>query len=221
MITLLDYGMGNLRSVAKALEHAGGRVCLTSSPSMVANASKCVVPGVGAFGDAMKELKKRKLLEPIKEYLVSGKPFLGICLGLQLLFEESEEGNCKGLGVFRGKVVRFGFRRAASDERRTTVLKVPHMGWNQIKFGTPNTELVRCPLLKGIPDGSYFYFVHSYYAKPADKKIIAAMTEYGLEFTSMIWKKNIFATQFHPEKSQEAGLRLLRNFVNYANPSRD
>lgn len=215
MITLLDYGMGNLRSVAKALEYAGGRVCLTSSPSMVAKASKCVVPGVGAFGDAMKELKKRKLLEPLKEYLASGKPFLGICLGLQLLFEESEEGNCKGLGVFRGKVVRFRFRRAASDERRTTVLKVPHMGWNQIRGqGTGDRrQKKQCPLLKGIPDDSYFYFVHSYYVKPAGKGIIAAITEYGTEFTSMIWSGSIFATQFHPEKSQEVGLRLLKNFV--------
>jgi glutamine amidotransferase len=219
-ITLLDYGMGNLRSVAKALEQTGGRVCLTSTPSVVAKASKCVVPGVGAFGDAMKELKKRKLLEPLKEYLASGKPFLGICLGLQLLFEESEEGNCKGLGVLEGKVIRFNEPRATSHGSR---LKVPHMGWNQIrKQGTGDRgQKKRCPLLKGLPDNSYFYFVHSYYVKPADKEIIAATTEYGTEFTSIIWSGSIFATQFHPEKSQETGLRLLRNFVNYANPSSD
>ncbi len=217
-ITLLDYGMGNLRSVAKALEQSGGRVCLTSTPSVVAKASKCVVPGVGAFGDAMKELKKRKLLEPLKKHLASGKPFLGICLGLQLLFEESEEGEyAKGLSVLRGKVVRFRFRRTTNDERRTTVFKVPHMGWNEIRGqGTGDRgQKKQCPLLKGIPDGSYFYFVHSYYVRPADKGIIAATTEYGTEFASIIWSGSIFATQFHPEKSQEMGLRLLKNFVEY------
>ncbi len=215
-IVLLDYGMGNLRSVAKALEQVGGRVCLTSTPSVVAKASKCVLPGVGAFGDAMKELKKRKLLEPLKEHLASGKPFLGICLGLQLLFEESEEGGChKGLGIFKGRVVRFNERR---------ILKIPHMGWNQVngKWKVESGKWKKqCPLLKGIRQGSYFYFVHSYYVKPADKGIIAATTEYGTEFTSMIWKGNIFATQFHPEKSQETGLKLLRNFVEYDHSTRN
>ncbi len=223
-IVLIDYGMGNLRSVAKALEQAGGQVRLTSSPSVVSRAAKCVVPGVGAFGDAMKELKKRKLIEPIQEHLVSGKPFLGICLGLQLLFEESEEGNCKGLGFLKGKVVRFRFQRTtnpstslrAGDERRTTVFKIPHMGWNGVKSKVKSKKSKIkeiCPLLKKIPDGSYFYFVHSYYVEPVEQEIIAATTEYGIEFTSMIWKGNIFATQFHPEKSQETGLKLLKNFV--------
>ncbi len=216
-ITLIDYGMGNLRSVAKALEQVGGQIRLTSSPTTLRKASKCVVPGVGAFGDAMRELKRRKLLEPLRDYLQSGRPFLGICLGLQLLFEESEEGeNYKGLGIFKGKVIRFSSKLQAESSKLS--LKIPHIGWNQIRWkveGGRSKE--KCPLLKGIPDGSYFYFVHSYYVEPKESNIIAATTEYGTEFTSMIWKENVFATQFHPEKSQKVGLRLLKNFVEYEN----
>ena len=213
-ITIIDYGMGNLRSVAKALEHVGAKVMLTSSADMIRKSSKCVLPGVGAFGDAVKELKKRNLFHSLREYIVSGKPLLGICLGLQLLFEESEEAErCKGLSILKGKALRFCEPR----------LKIPHMGWNQID--APRTAHhappMKCPLLKGIPNGSYFYFIHSYYVNPLNKQIIATTTKYETEFTSMIWSDSLFATQFHPEKSQEVGLRLLRNFVTYGYSTSD
>ena len=208
MITVIDYGMGNLRSVSKALESLGAKVRLTSDPQDVWAAQKLILPGVGAFPAAMQELSSRKLVDPIKTALAKGTPYLGICLGLQLLFDDSEEGGgAKGLGVLPGRVRRFVFNGAAD-------LKVPHMGWNQIRNPSPPTTPVRCPLLKGIGDASFVYFVHSYYAQPAERTVVALESYYGGTFTSMAWCGNIFATQFHPEKSQAIGLKLLENFIN-------
>lgn len=203
MITIIDYGMGNLHSVSKALEKAGAKVKISSRPTDILKAEKLVLPGVGAFKEAMSELKKRKLIKPIIKYITEiKKPFLGLCLGLQLLFEESEEGGrIKGLGILKGKVRRFNFPLSKK-------LKIPHMGWNQIRIKNKN-----CPILKGIPDKTYMYFVHSYYVEPKDKKNIAALTNYGLNFTSAICQDNIYAWQGHPEKSQKMGLKILENFV--------
>ena len=203
MITVVDYGMGNLRSVSKALEALGASVRVSGAPRDVAAADKVILPGVGAFPAAMRELSARGLVEPIKAAIASGKPYLGICLGLQLLCEESDEGErTAGLGVLAGRVKKFATNGNAS-------LKIPHMGWNQVQ--PPATR--SCPLLAGIPAGSYFYFVHSYYADPADRSVVALETEYGSRFTSMIWRDRLFATQFHPEKSQAVGLTLLKNFL--------
>ncbi len=211
MIAVIDYGMGNLRSVAKALESVGANeVRVSSDAGIIRGADKIVLPGVGAIKEAMRELKRLNLIETIHENIFK-KPFLGICLGLQLLFERSEEGGrVRGLGVFKGTVRRFPDR-----------LKVPHMGWNQInikyqKSKTKNTNQkpkISNLFLKNIPENSYFYFCHSYYADPEDKNIIAAVTDYGLEFASAIREDNLFACQFHPEKSQNLGLKLLKNFV--------
>ena len=206
MIIVVDYGMGNLRSVSKALESLGAPVRVPSDPKEVAAASKMILPGVGAFGAAMEELRRRQLVEPIKAAIVAGKPYLGICLGLQLLFEHSEEGNTDGLGVLRGTVKRFP---------AGTSLKVPHMGWNQMqRQATSHMQQDNCPLLGGIPDKSFFYFVHSYYADPADRSLTTLESDYGVRFAAMVWRNNLFATQFHPEKSQAVGLQLLRNFVS-------
>ena len=196
MIAVIDYGMGNLRSVAKALEAAGAAdVRITSDPKIINQADKIVLPGVGAIKEAMRELRRLGLIKIIKDNIFK-KPFLGICLGLQLLFSESEEGGkVKGLGIFPGIVRRFPDK-----------LKVPHMGWNQIK-------VKKGKILKNIPKNAYFYFCHSYYVVPKDKGLIAAATDYGKEFVSAIAKDNLFACQFHPEKSQASGLRLLKNFV--------
>lgn len=200
MIAIVDYAMGNLHSVKKAFERVGAKVLVTSDPEQILRAEKLVLPGVGAFPDAMKELRKRGLIQAIKKFISSGMPYLGICLGLQLLLTRSEEGKgAKGLDIIRGTVKRFRLSPAR--------LKVPHIGWNQI-------QMRNCPLFKGIPDNSYMYFVHSYYADPEDKSQVAAVTDYGIEFASLVFKDNIFATQFHPEKSQQLGLRLLENFVN-------
>lgn len=196
-IVIVDYGMGNLRSVQKAFEKSGARAAVSSDPRVVEKAGKIVLPGVGAFTHAMRELKKLKLAEPIREKVLSGTPYLGLCLGLQLLFERSEEGaRMAGLGIVPGRVKKF-----------RTALKVPHMGWNTVatKKG--------CPLFKGTGRDDHFYFVHSYYGEPEDKSWISGTTEYGRKFCSAVWKGNVFATQFHPEKSQAAGLRLIRNFV--------
>jgi len=203
MIVVVDYGMGNLRSVSKALESLGGSVCVTADPIKIKQCSKLVLPGVGAFGDASAELQKRLLWEPVLEHVRSGKPFLGICLGLQLLLEESEESpGALGLGVFKDKVIRF----------RSTGVKIPHMGWNTVDFAAEGTH----PLLKGIKPGSYFYFVHSYYAAPAEADVAVGKTVYGQEnFAAILGKDNVFATQFHPEKSQEAGLKILKNFLEW------
>jgi glutamine amidotransferase len=199
MITVVDYGTGNLRSVAKALEAVGASVCVTSEPSQVAQAAKLIVPGVGAFSAAMSELRRRHLIEPIRARIEAKVPYLGICLGLQLLFETSEEGGgAKGLGLLRGTVKRFEVKPP---------LKVPHMGWNQV------SGAAACPLLQGIPPWSFFYFVHSYYAVPQDRNIVALEADYGGKFTAMVWQDRLFATQFHPEKSQAVGLKLLENFV--------
>ncbi len=198
MIAIIDYGMGNLRSVQKAFERVGHQAVVTDDPGIVRQASKVVLPGVGAFEDARAELHRRNLVKPVLEAIESGRPFLGICLGLQLLFEVSyENGRHEGLGVFPGEVVRF---------QLPAEYAVPHMGWNQIRIER------QAPILEGIADGTYFYFVHSYYVVPADAGIIATKTDYPQPFCSMIWRDNVFATQFHPEKSQAEGLRMLKNF---------
>ena len=206
MIAIIDYGMGNLRSVAKAFEKVGHTAVVTSDPAEVRRASKVVLPGVGAFEDAMAELRRRDLVGPVLEAIDAQKPFLGICLGLQLLFDVSfENGRHEGLGVVGGEVVRFDVPPEFS---------VPHMGWNQLQIRR------RCPILEGIEEGSHFYFVHSYYVVSADPRVIAAETEYGKPFCSMIWRDNLFATQFHPEKSQSDGLRMLGNFARLGEAAR-
>jgi len=200
MIVVVDYGMGNLRSVSKAFERSGFEVAVSSDPERVLRAAKLVVPGVGAFGDAMKELTKRGLVEPILAQIQRGTPYLGICLGYQLLFEQSEEGGgCEGLCVFRGRVVRF------PDWLRSKGLKVPQIGWNRVDFVRPS------PIFAGLASGTYFYFVHSYYPEP-EEAIVAARTVYGVSFASAIHSGNVFATQFHPEKSQAAGLKVIESF---------
>jgi len=207
MLVIVDYGMGNLRSVAKAFEHLGLPAKISSVPADIARADRLVLPGVGAFSDAMAALTSRSLDEPILSFIASGKPFLGICLGLQLLFSTSyEDGTHQGLGVWPGQCVRFDF----SDHPQAAGLKIPHMGWNTLAGQND------CPLLTGIPDSSYVYFVHSYYVVPDEKKITATITEYGpVSFTSAAWKDNVFATQFHPEKSQRVGLKMLQNFIEF------
>ncbi len=198
-IVIVDYGMGNLRSVQKAFERIGAPAEIAAEPAGVLAADAVVLPGVGAFGDAMAELRRRALLKPLREYLESGRPFLGICLGLQLLFERSEEaGQQEGLGYLKGVVRRFP----------PDVGKVPHMGWNQVWRCRPGDGL-----FEGIADGEWFYFVHSYYVDPQERDVVAGETEYGIRFCSMVRRGNLLATQFHPEKSQRAGLRLLANFV--------
>lgn len=198
MIAIVDYGMGNLRSVSKAFEAVGHEAVVTRDRATIKNASHMVLPGVGAFGDCMANLERFDLVEPIRSAIQSGKPFLGICLGLQLLFTESEEfGLHKGLGIIPGNVRKFMLDPA---------LKVPHMGWNQVNIQRA------CPLFDGIADGSNWYFVHSYFVDPADRTVAATTTTYGIPFVSSIWKENIVACQFHPEKSQSVGLRLIKNF---------
>jgi imidazole glycerol-phosphate synthase subunit HisH len=199
MIAIIDYGMGNLRSVQKGFEKVGHAATVTNDPAVVDAAAKVVLPGVGAFEDAIAELYRRRLVEPVLKAIEADKPFLGICLGLQLLFETSyENGRHKGLGVLPGEVVRFEVPRDYS---------VPHMGWNQLDIRRP------APILDGLPSGTYVYFVHSYYVVPRDPDVIATETNYPGPFCSMIWRKNLFATQFHPEKSQADGLRMLKNFA--------
>ncbi len=201
MIAIIDYQMGNLRSVQKGFEKVGYEATITSDRQVLARAEKIVLPGVGAFGDAMAELKRRELVEPIRDAVASGKPFLGICLGLQLLFDVSYEGGThEGLGIVPGEVVRFNL---------PAQYKVPHMGWNQLNFRNPS------PLVAGLDDGVYCYFVHSYYVVPRDASVIAAETDYGGPFCSMIRRDKLFATQFHPEKSQQDGLRMLANFAQW------
>jgi len=199
MIKIADYGMGNLRSVQKAFEKVGAPAEICDRADDLVSAQKLVLPGVGAFGDAMRELQSRGMVEPVLAHVKQGKPFLGICLGLQLLFDLShEEGEWPGLGVLAGEVVRF-------EERPG--FKVPHMGWNQLQpAGSP-------AILQGIPDDAYFYFVHSYHVVPKDENVVAARTEYGDLFVSMVARDNLVATQFHPEKSQQVGLKLLANFA--------
>ncbi len=205
MIALIDYGSGNLRSVHKALVKVGAPVRVVQRPEEMVDARAVVLPGVGAFDDCINALGKQGLLEASRDFIKTGRPFLGICVGYQALFERSEEFNscAAGLGVFEGKVVRF----SASNG-----LKIPQIGWNQIEIAQP-----ACPLFKGVADGSYVYFVHSFFPKPKDASLVATRTEYGETFASAIWRDNVFATQFHPEKSQTVGLQLLRNFVEVAN----
>lgn len=196
MIAIIDYGMGNLRSVQKGFEKVGFPAQVTSDPEMVRKAEKVVLPGVGAFGDAMVNLRAANMLEVIKETVAAGKPFLGICLGLQLMFDSSEEfGFHEGLHIFPGRV-----------RLLPPGLKVPHLGWNQIKIQKQD------PILMDIPDGSMFYFVHSYYVEPADSQVTTTLTDYGIDFTSIASQDNVFGIQFHPEKSSTIGLRILKNF---------
>ncbi len=204
MIALLDYGSGNLRSAHKALRKIGADVRICKTPAEMRGASAVVLPGVGAFDDCMNALQRQELFEASRAFIQTGKPFLGICVGYQALFERSEEFNscAAGLGIFQGSVVRFAGKNG---------LKVPQIGWNQI-------EIVQnaCPLFRGVESGSYVYFVHSFFPQPADSSIVATRTEYGETFASAIWHDNVFATQFHPEKSQRTGLQLLKNFVELA-----
>jgi imidazole glycerol-phosphate synthase subunit HisH len=202
MIAIIDYEMGNLRSVQKAFERMGHAATITSDPAELAVASKLVLPGVGAFRDAIAALRERRLVEPIRAAVASGKPFLGICLGLQLLFDTSyEDGRYEGLGIVPGEVVRF---------KVPPEYKVPHMGWNQLRIRR------RPPILAGVEDGAHFYFVHSYYVVPRDESVVATETDYPRPFCSSVWHNNLFAVQFHPEKSQDVGLRVLKNFAELA-----
>ena len=196
MIAIIDYGMGNLRSVEKGFEKAGVRVKIVSDPKEVDRADGVVLPGVGAFADAMENLKKTGMDLAVKRTVAEERPLLGICLGLQLLFEASEEwGHSKGMGIFPGKV-----------RRLPEGLKIPHMGWNQVQFkGKP-------AIFEGVPDDSAFYFVHSYYVDPDEDLVTVGVTDYGIKFTSAVAHKNTFAIQFHPEKSSTLGLQILRNF---------
>ena len=204
MIALLDYGSGNLRSVHKALLKAGGDVRLVKTPGEIGDADAMVLPGVGAFDDCINALRKQELLEAAREFIQTGKPFLGICVGYQALFEKSEEFNscAAGLGIFQGSVVRFPEKHG---------LKIPQIGWNQLDIVKTD-----CPLYRGVANGSYVYFVHSFYPQPVDASIVATRTDYGDAFASSVWRDNVFATQFHPEKSQQVGLQLLKNFVELA-----
>ena len=199
MLAIIDYQMGNLRSVQKGFERVGAAAAIINEPEQIRAASKIVLPGVGAFGDAISELRKRNLVEPIREAIEAGKPFLGICLGLQMLFDVGYEGGrFEGLGIIPGEVRRFEL---------PTEYKIPHMGWNRA------IQRHRSPLFKDVPDNEHFYFVHSYYVVPKDDSVIATETDYGGNFCSSIWRDNLYATQFHPEKSQTRGLELLRNFA--------
>ncbi|MHB8157474.1 MAG: imidazole glycerol phosphate synthase subunit HisH [Desulfocucumaceae bacterium] len=196
MIAIIDYGMGNLRSVVKGFEKVGVKVKIARDAAEVDSADGVVLPGVGAFADAMENLKKAGMDKAVKKAIEEGRPFLGICLGLQLLFEASDEwGRSEGIGIFPGMV-----------RRLPEGLKVPHMGWNQVQFTGEHQ------IFKGIPDNSSFYFVHSYYVDPGNESIRAGVTDYGMLFTSAVAYKNIVAIQFHPEKSSTLGLQVLRNF---------
>jgi glutamine amidotransferase len=198
MLAIIDYEMGNLRSVQKGFERTGHAATVTSDPDVVRKADKLVLPGVGAFEDAIAALRRRNLVEPIREAIDAGKPFLGICLGLQMLFDVGyENGRHEGLGILPGEVVRFELPHE---------YKVPHMGWNELDIRR------RPPILGDMPSGTHCYFVHSYYVVPKDENVIATATDYGGKFCSMIWRDNLFATQFHPEKSQSQGLEILRRF---------
>ena len=210
MIAIVDYQMGNLRSVQKAFESRGFEAVVTDDVGAMRDARGLVLPGVGAFGDCHRELKSRGLIDPLLEWIDSGRPFLGICLGLQLLLSGSDESEtAPGLGIIPGRVRKF----------EAGELKVPHMGWNQVRYprgndgeGAPGI----CPIFEGIPDGAYFYFVHSYYVDPDDPASVAGTTDYGMPFVSAVWRDNVFATQFHPEKSQEVGLKVIENFGKLA-----
>ncbi len=213
MIAIIDYGMGNLRSVQKAFEAAGHEALVTRSAQVIRDARQVVLPGVGAFPDCMRNLEHYDLVQPVRQAIQSGKPFMGICLGLQLLFAESEEfGVHKGLGILPGRVVRFPFGGVDLPTARGALretLKVPHMGWNDLTVTRP------APPLQGVETGTCVYFVHSYYVIPDDPALGATMTTYGVSFVSSVWRDNIFACQFHPEKSQAVGLLMIKNFGNW------
>ncbi len=205
MIAVVDYGMGNLRSVSKALEHVGAKVKVSDRAQDLKEASGIVLPGVGAFKDAVRNLKGKGLWEAIVKEVERGKPLLGICLGLQLLFEKSYEfGKNEGFGFIKGEVVKFELPKE---------YKIPHMGWNQVYRRKESS------LLKGIKEGDFFYFVHSYYVKPKERETTLTETDYGIYFTSSVEKENVFGVQFHPEKSQRVGLKLLENFLRIVNSS--
>lgn len=203
MIAIIDYGVGNLRSVEKAFAYLGYRTLVTSDPETVREADKVVLPGVGAFGKSMESLARAGMIPVVKEVVASGRPFLGICLGLQILFQESAEvfgeqsTRVEGLGILPGQVLRFPSKQ----------LKIPQIGWNQITINKEN------PILHGVKNGSFFYFVHSYYVKPADTNLIACTTNYGIDYCSGVALGNVFAFQFHPEKSSRVGLQILKNFA--------
>ncbi len=205
MIAVIDYGMGNLRSVQKAFEAVGAKAVVTRKHSEILSASAVVLPGVGAYKDCMDNLQRLGLVDTVHKSIQSGKPFLGICLGLQLLFHQSEEfGQVPGLEILPGDVV--GFAGRIPDSENGSPLKVPHMGWNTVQIKKNN------PLFQSIPNESYFYFVHSYYVVPKQPNDIATTTQYGIEFVSSVHHENIYAFQFHPEKSQKLGLTILKNF---------
>ena len=206
MIAIIDYQMGNLRSVQKAFESKGFEAIVTDDVGAMMESRALVLPGVGAFGDCHRELSSRGLIDPILQWIDSGKPFLGICLGFQILLGGSEESeSTPGFNLIPGRVRRFP----------PGELKVPHMGWNRVAYGSGiggEAPTKDCPIFEGIPDGTHFYFVHSYFVDPEDKSWVSGSTDYGLTFASAIWRDNVFATQFHPEKSQQAGLKMIENF---------
>ena len=200
MIGVIDYGAGNLRSVCNSLKKLSVNSTLIRSPEDIKDISSIIFPGVGSFGDSSEQLKKQRLFDPIKSWLKEDRPFLGICIGFQMLFEKSDESpNSGGFGIIPGKVVRFP---------EENLLKVPHMGWNEIKFENSSD-----PIWQGIKTSTHFYFVHSYYPEPLESNSVSSITSYGLEFASSVRCGNIFGTQFHPEKSQAAGLKLISNFL--------
>lgn len=200
MINIIDYGAGNLRSVEKALHFLGFDAKISSEPKEILDCDKVILPGVGAFGDCMNSIRDAELDACIKEVIDKGKPFLGICLGLQLLFEKSEESvGATGLSIFEGENVKIPKKDG---------LKIPHIGWNSIKYNKD------CPIFQGIGDNPYVYFVHSYYIQPKDTNIICAQTDYGTDLPIAVWRENVFATQFHPEKSGDVGMKILKNFGN-------
>ena len=202
-VAVIDYESGNLRSVSKALERAGVQPEVTGDPKVILGADMAVLPGVGAGDAAMAALRRRELVEPLREFVASGKPFLGICLGLQLLMESTEEGNARCLGIIPGTTRRL-------PEGLPQGLKLPHMGWNNVSFKMAH------PVFEGIPENAHFYFVHSYYPEPDDEGLVAGVTEYGIPFCSIVVRDNLVATQFHPEKSSTLGLRVYENFVRHA-----
>jgi glutamine amidotransferase len=206
VIALIDYGSGNLRSVHKALLKVGAEVRIVRQPDEIGGAGGLVLPGVGAFDDCVNALRKQELHEASRTFITTGRPFLGICVGFQALFEASDEFNscAAGMAVFKGRVVRFSAKFG---------LKIPQIGWNQLEIVQAD-----CPLFRGILNGSYVYFVHSFFPQPVDASIVATQTTYGETFASSVWRDNVFATQFHPEKSQNVGLQLLKNFVDLAEP---
>lgn len=212
-IVVIDYESGNLRSVAKALETTGVSPVVTGDPAVIAKADALILPGVGSGPAAMAALEKRALVQPIRDYANSGRPFLGICLGLQLFLERTEEGDAPCLGIVQGQVKRLP---AGSLNGMTAGMKIPHMGWNSVHLRFKDANPSQHPVLDGVDQDSYFYFVHSYYAQPLDPSAVVGSTDYGVTFCSILAKDNLVATQFHPEKSGAAGLRIYHNFVAMA-----